>query len=81
MCAVLINGIGGTLLLLEMRTVLIWWLHKVESFTDLKLSVRNFSYMHYGLGFRNWLHIFLPYLEYVVKIRMVFKNPRSGLVW
>jgi len=55
-CVLLINGIGGTLLLLEMRTVLIWRLQKVERFTDLKVSLRNFSFMHYGLGFRHCLH-------------------------
>jgi len=49
-------------------------------FTDLKLSLLHFTYMYYGLGFRHWLHTFVPYLEYVVKCRMVYKNPRSGLV-
>ena len=58
-----------------------WKIERSLQFYDLKLSLRHFSYTHYGLGFRYWLHTFLPYLEYAVKCRMIFKNPRSGLVF
>jgi len=67
--------------LLNMRTVLMCTLKVVYNFTDLKLSLRLFTYMHYGLGFQYWLHTFLLYLEYAVKCRMILKNPRSGLVF
>jgi hypothetical protein len=60
----------------------LFWFEDCRKFKILRIwSIHyHFSYMHYGLGFRHWLHTFVPYLEYVVKCRMVFKNPRIGHV-
>ena len=60
-----------------------WKIEGSSKFYDLKLSFRHFSYTHYGLGFRYWLHTFLLYLKYAVKCRMFLKNPRmaSCFLW
>jgi len=48
-----------------------------SNFTELKFSLRHFSYMYNGLGFRHRFHTSVQYLEYAVKCGMIFKNPRS----